>query len=465
MLRTAIRKTLNFFQSKKLALILIGLFTLTVIIAAIIPQPVFIEKEEYGLWKSNHPTFIAFSEKLGLTHIYTSWWFITILVLLFVNTLVCNLYRIPVVAKRTGKFDLQIDAEAIRGLRNTWEIKTKVSQRNIGKVVEKVLGERSYKITYAQGGRLIYATKGKYGLWGSLFFHLALLVVIFGAVISSAFTMRGRILLTEGQSLAEVHKSYFLIEESPLFKERHQAFQVRLDEFYPEYIGTQIKMPGSKLTIIDENNEIKKQTIYVNHPLYYKGAVIYQRNNYGFSPLLVISNKQGEEIWKAYIALAIRKEKGVVRHKDTITLPYEMKAQIELYQKKSFSLDSSTLRLQITKAGRQVFNGTLRLGDKVFFQNNYLSFTDVRRWTTFNISRDPGWPIILVGIWLAVFGFLARSLFIRKRFWFLSMKEKPGINLIVAGGKAESFMALFGQEFDKVREELDRELKFLTFER
>lgn len=461
MLRTSIKMILNLFKSKKLALILIGLFTSAIIVAAIVPQPVFIEKEEYELWKSHYPALVSLFEKLGFTHIYTSWWFILILVLLFLNTLVCNLYRLPILTKRTIESDAQLNAEDVQSLKNTWEIKTKVSLEKARNVLEKVLSKRHYKVTSVQESYLVYAEKGKYGLWGSLFFHFALLVVIMGALVSSFYTMRGRILLTEGQSIEEAHKNYMLIEEGPFFKERHQEFQIRLDKFYPEYIGTQIKMPGSKLTIINGNNEVKKQIVYVNHPLYYKGFTVYQRSKYGFSPLLVIRSKQGKEIWKAYMALATREEEGVVGYRDVITFPYGMRAQIEFYPKESSSHGGSALRLQLTENGNQLFSGILRLGDKVFFRDNYLEFAGLRHWTTFNISKDPGLPVIWAGTWLAVFGLLARSLFVRKRLWFLSTQEKQGINLLLAGGKVESFRALFDREFKKIREEINKELNLV----
>ncbi|MDP2844755.1 MAG: cytochrome c biogenesis protein ResB, partial [Candidatus Methanoperedens sp.] len=81
------KKIANFFKSRKLAIVLILLIVVFSIIGTHVPQKSQLKPDVYNTWKTNHPTQAYYFEKLGLTHLFSSFIFVSLAMLLFINTL------------------------------------------------------------------------------------------------------------------------------------------------------------------------------------------------------------------------------------------------------------------------------------------------------------------------------------------------------------------------------------------
>ena len=84
------KKIISFFQSRKLAIVLITLIILLSIIGTHIPQESQLKQDVYNTWKTNHPDEAQIYETLGLTNLFSSPIFYGTVLLLFINTLFCT---------------------------------------------------------------------------------------------------------------------------------------------------------------------------------------------------------------------------------------------------------------------------------------------------------------------------------------------------------------------------------------
>jgi cytochrome c biogenesis protein len=120
-------------------------------------------------------------------------------------------------------------------------------------------------------------TAGSNRRLSSWLLRCAFFFILSGALLSSVFSVRGRISLSAGET-----KDSFLARQGvyPL------DFKLKLEDFSVTHYGAQTENEGnvkefkSTIKIIDKGEELTK-TIRVNHPLKYKGFTFLQS---GYNP-------------------------------------------------------------------------------------------------------------------------------------------------------------------------------------
>lgn len=437
-------KVWEFLKSRKLALTLLPIFIIPLVIGALFQQ---------------------------LNYIFSSWWFIALSLTLFLNTLFCTLSRIRSAWKATFREAPKASSHFIKDLKNHHEI---VYTGSADQVVERVKRElilHRYRLREeaVSDGMAIFAEKGRFSVWGSVLFHLSLLLIFLGVLFGATTNLRGRVVLTEGQTFTERHQDYQQLQEAYLFRENHQNFQVRLDKLHLIYDKrNQPSNYASDVTVFDGGQEIKKQRVVVNNPLSYKGFVFYQTARYGFSPLLILEDSQGRVLFDAYVSLNTV-EKEEIEFKDSFTVPdttlrftaqfYPHAEQVGSRLKmKSLLLKKPALYLKVSDGERKLFEGPLFLNQSTNFNGLALTFGGVRYWTNFWVTRDQGIPIIFTGFWVGLVGLALRFSLINKRIWAFLKEDRSKVTVCI-GGRADRYRALFASEFTDIVEKMRRGLK------
>ena len=96
---------LDFFSSRLFATILLVILILLSILGAVIPQETLYQTEEFVRWKMEHPIFSGWTTFWGLTHLFTNFLYITIILLLSVSIGICTYKRMTFFLKEYRKFD------------------------------------------------------------------------------------------------------------------------------------------------------------------------------------------------------------------------------------------------------------------------------------------------------------------------------------------------------------------------
>lgn len=450
------KKFATFFKSRKLAVVLIFLIIIFSIVGTYIPQKSQLKPEVYDTWRANHPTEAAIFEKIGFTHLFSSFIFLSLTSLLFINILFCTRSIFSTAFQRLRNRQFQ-KKPYISRLENSAAITTGKEYKHVASHINSVLKSGGYKVSHEEN--CIFAEKNRLGVFGTSLFHVCILFIILGAAYGSSGRMEGDMRLIEGQSLSEEHGNYMFINEGPFFNERHQKFDITLEKFYSDYkdeMNTP-RGPAGKLVITENEQEMKTGIVYSNHMMTYKGYT-FLGNVYGMSPLLILRNRDGTVYSGSYITASDLDQSGrYVAFFDLGETGLEGALMVymttDLKSKKiteSGAEQTPILFLKIFDRGKQIYDGTLRLNDAVEISDKYLGFYDIKYWSNFYIVKDDGVLLVYAGIGLVILSLMIIFFIIPKKVWAEIITDENGSTEIYIGGRADKFRSLYEEEFSNI---------------
>ena len=249
------KKILSFLRSMRFGILLLALIAVCSVVGSVIPQ------EHEAMWYvQNYEGAYAPILRLGLDHIFTSWYFITILVMLCLNLTLCSITRIRSVVSASRH-----ESERASGLPDA----VLLTSEGVEKLREHLLAMhcRAEKI----GGSEIF-TKNSFGRYGSFLTHLSiLLTLIVGAAALYLPQVTDQTCLP-GESVTmgdgtEIHVYDFSIEDA----------SGRLD------FASEIR-----ITLPDGRHSETKQ-IRVNYPMSFGPYKVYQQT-YGTAGSVTVLN-------------------------------------------------------------------------------------------------------------------------------------------------------------------------------
>jgi cytochrome c biogenesis protein len=249
---------IRFFSSVKLAITLIIIIALASLPGTLIPQQR--SPDEYF---SRYGQLANLFQRIQLTNLYQSWWFLFLLFLLALNIIICTLNRLSPKLRRAFRPRLEIEAKEINALRIKEKLKKDVALSKAKEALKREFSLRHYRLKEEERENRVFllARKKVLGLFGSDVVHLGLLIILAGGIASGLAGFKKNLTFREGQVL-DIPKAEFIL---------------RLDKFQIEYYPNgSIKDWKSTLTVIEEEKPVLSKVIEVNHPLSYKGFVFYQ---------------------------------------------------------------------------------------------------------------------------------------------------------------------------------------------
>ncbi|MBD3413979.1 MAG: hypothetical protein GF421_06080, partial [Candidatus Aminicenantes bacterium] len=397
---------IKIFSSVKLAVFLLVIIILVITLGTFIPQGGNPEAytDRYGSWGE---VLIH----LGMTRLYQSPWFLTLLVLFALNTIICSMTRINKKFKKTFHPKVFTREKNLSTLQMKKEIRSPQSTQQAAKNLQTILRSRGYKIRTSsnQGQIYVLARKKILGLFGSDLVHLGVLFVIAAGFISSLSAFRTNLALLEKETKT-VPKS---------------GFSITLDQFkilyYPD---KSIKDWKSTLSVIKQEKTILTKTIEVNHPLSYEGYLFYQ-SGYGWdwkNPMikLLIETKIGD-VSTDRIRLRVGDKNPYIYQNLHINALYFVPDFVinenNKVSTRSLEPNNPAVYVKVSKQQDVVFSGWLFLKFPEFISSElqkktglYLKLTgfDAEPYSVIQVSKDPGASFIWMGCFFVMIGlFLA----------------------------------------------------------
>ncbi len=464
----SIGKIAAFFSSRKLAIVLITLIIVFSIIGTHVPQQSQLKPDVYDKWKSAHPEQADIFEKIGFTHLFSSFIFLSIAALLVINTLFCTRTMLSNAFRRLNAPQFQKKAY-IRGLENSSVIKTKKDSNSVISETGSLLKSAGYKVW--QEENCILAEKNRFGIPGTSLFHICILFIIIAVVYGSTSRMEGDMRLIEGQTLEEEHGNYVFINEGPFFNENHQRFGISLERFFPDYKDETNTPRGAagELAIIENGQKVKTDIVYSNHMMTYNGYT-FLGNVYGLAPLLLLRNPDGTVYSGSYITASDLDNSGryVASFEMGDTgleggLMVYMTAPLTGKLMESEAGKAPIMFLRIFDKGKQIYDGTLRLNETVKISDKYLGFYDIKYWSNFYVVKDDGTLLVYAGVGLMILSLMVSFFIIPKRVWAEVIRdEKSGAVEIYIGGRADKFRSLYEEEYSGIVNKIEERLSFGT---
>jgi cytochrome c biogenesis protein len=444
----------KFFSSVKLAIVLLILLAVTSFIGMLIPQGR--PPAEYAARYGQLAGLLTF---LQLTGLYHAGWYLVLLFVFAVNTIVCTVSRLP--AKWRRAFGPKIETETA-GLM-AMKVKSRFGKNApVGEVrnrLEALLGSRHYRVkSQAAEKRLcLLAQKKKLGHFGSDAVHLGLLVIIGGGIVSGLAGFRTQLDLSEGQTV----------------KVPRAPFEIRLDRFETEYYPQgMVKAWKSTVTVVENSAGVLSGTIMVNKPLTYKGFSFYQTSygsNWDNPRLEVTVKKKSDPAFARTVQLNVG-ERAAVDDKDVSQIsvrrfvPDFVIGEGSQIETRSQEPNNPAAEVDGWKGEEKVFSGWIFLNYPDFEQMHSGKPTDLSfvlksyrgsEYSVLEAARDPGVWLIWAGCLLVSAGFLLAFYWLPREIRVV-LEEGRDRTDVTAGGHASKSRENFQAEFEDIMNSLRR---------
>ena len=479
--------------SMRVALLLLFLLSLGAIPGSLIPQS-GTDETKVADFMQRHSFVGPIYDKLGLFHVYSSVWFSSIYILLFVSLIGC-------IVPRTWQFVGQLRSRppgAPRRLNRlpaytTWRTETEPEQVREAALV--LLRKRRFRAHLA--GDAVAAEKGYLREVGNLAFHIALIVMLTAFAWGQLYKSEGNKLILEGDGFSNTLTQYDDFKSGTLFDtDDLDPFSFTLKDFKGTYEVSGPNRGTPRTYEADVNYSVgaygkdQKRTIKVNEPLVIGDSKVYL-TAHGYAPVITVRDGKGKVVYSQPVALlpldSNVTSSGAIKVMDGYRSPKGVEEQLgfqafflptyvpgnELASQFP-ALDNPVLNLigyhgdlgvnagipqsvyQLDKSHMKVFKDAkgkevrenLKPGETMTLPNGAGSVTyeGTQEWANFQVTRQPASGWALAGAIVAIFG-LAGSLFIqRRRVWVRAVKGSDGVTVVELGGLGRSESAKVPEE-------------------
>lgn len=444
------------------------------IIGSLLPKIAYMQPHELANLKQSSPYKYKLAEILAPQYVVRSIPFIIVWILLLNSTVVCTYRRVKGHFKlRSIKINKGIAANSRKtegspvGEIDVTTADTEFLEDQVG----RVLKQNRWNAEKIKDDNTAYfaGIKGAFGFWGSILFHVSLILLFVGAGVSGLTRFDGGLLLTEGQPASLADKLVKIAQEPVILKDIPSAI-ISLKKIQTKYgKSEQLTDISAEMAIASFDGKYVSDTAKVNKPVRY-GKYSLLPEKYGITPGFELKDSKGNVIDAFYTNLGdgtpkTWTEKGTFdsfyfNEQDKNFKDLRVKVQfipnLFIKDKKVFSKGSiiknpaMILTIINDKKNKEIATNLVKKGESIKFNGYELVFTDLIYWGYFRMVKDLGMPIITFALIFGLIGLSARFIYHEKNIWIKIGQVSKSKAKIEIGGKSKYFPSLFDDELKKV---------------
>ncbi len=401
-----ISQVLNWLSSLKIAILLLLVIAVSCAAGTLVPQQ---ESNQFYYDNFNKNPFLGIINAnilllFEFDHVYTSFWFLFLLIWLGLALSVCSFRRqLPILKSALNWIDYKSPRQIAK-----LSVAQTIVTNNCSKSLEKIklnLKKQGWNVKETDGR--IAARKGVIGRLGPILIHLGMILLMIGATYGSLNGKTIEKFLAPGRSIDLLNNN----EEKGLTIEL-QKFQIERD---PQGRAEQYK---SIVNVIELNGNNQSKEISVNHPLRYKGLTLYQADwslaaitiQIDNSPKLQIPiepiSELGEQVWGTIIPTNKDGKNQIL-----LTVDSEL-GPVNIYD------NDGTLLTKLSINKEEKVKGALIKIINIIPSSGLL------------LKHDPGVPLVYLSFTIILIGG-SLSIISTKKIWVLHENEK---SMIYIGG-------------------------------
>ena len=401
------RRFIGIIANLKLAIFLLLAIAFVSIAGTVIEQA-----ETLSFYQQNYPEspavygFVTWKLILswGLNHVYSTWWYLSLLILFGASLTACTFTRQLPALKAARRWKYYRKPKQFEKLALSTEL-----DRGSIKSLFPLLQQNNYQVW--QEENVLYARKGIIGRIGPIVVHAGMLIVLLGGMwgIFTGFFAQ------ESIASGDTFKIQNIIELGPFGRNQlPQDWMVKVNSFRIAYTENgDIDQFYSDLSVIrDDGSELKRETIHVNKPLRYDGVTFYQTN---WSIAAVRVQLNNSPIFQLPVAKLDTLGAGSIWGTFIPTKP-DMSSGVSLLIK-----DLQGTALIYNQQGD--LTSAIRTGQAVDIDGINIKLLDIIGSTGLQIKADPGVPIVYTGFGLLMIG-VVMSYFSHSQIWALEQEDK-----------------------------------------
>lgn len=403
-----------------------------------LPQAVVLGEKGIQEAVAGSPLKAFFLITLGLGHLPTSPFFLSLLGLFFLN--LC-----AVLVDRTGptlrQLQVRPPSEAVLSQKAAAEEARETALPkgwDTASAVRLLRGHGYRAIPIGQEG--VWGVKNRAAPLGFLFFHLSFLLLCLGGVQLFYTREVGKVRLVEGQEFEGAYGK--LVRKAPLGTPPLPHFALK--EVALDFVGEDATHLEATLWLPYAGGGREAQT-RVNHPAH-EGTTTILVEEAGVAPELWLQDGEGFTLDRVSVAANTRGEEGT-------TVPLQGgKYQLYLnpvWREAGFpsrqQLFSHPLQIRLLEGETLLLEGPLRPGQPLPFAGGVLQLVRYRYWGGFRLVTERGGGALILGFTLAVIGLVWRMLAYRREVGISWQGDRLRIV-----GRAEFYPARFRDEVESM---------------
>lgn len=450
-------RTMASVRTGVLLILIVGIFAAvgTVILQRPATDPDVIQR-------TYSPQTLVWLDRFGLTDVYHTWWFITLLALVSISIICASLERWPNAWRFYARPYTYPEPHFRLGLQHKSEIPIASEEQglNAARLAFHKVGIHSKDVN-SQKPSAIFAERHRFAVMAVYVIHASLLLIFIGGMIDGMFGYRGYLQLVKG----ETRNVLEMRDRADRVDLKTIPFSIRCDDTGQEnYADGSPKKWWSKLTVVENGRDVESKEIVVNDPLIYRGLRFYQAS-YGQSGSLESLNlvvkqagAQDKEVVLSGTTPSQLDAATSVRVEQFIPDFYLQDNEVHMRSKDPVN---PAIQLMVNQAGKSsliwVFPGQPQMGDQTPFTFE-LKDGKLAHFTGLEVSHEPGQWGVWAGCVLMGCGLLVAFYMVHMRFWAIPITKANGELVLWVGGafnkNRDRFEDFYAQVVDAIREEL-----------
>lgn len=412
------------------------------------------------------PKTLQLLDRLTLTDIFHSWWFLTLLVLVSLSIIFVSVERFPNAWRFYARPYRKTDSHFRAASPYKVEIPVKSADQGIH-AAERALRKLGWPIErIADGGETsLYSEKHRISVMAVYVIHASLLLIFLGGIIDGVFGFSGFMSIPQGQQSNVI--------ELKNGKKKQLPFSVKCVSAGQEnYTDGSPKKWWSNLAVVADGKEVSTKQIVVNDPLVYRGLRFYQASFW-------IDGKKVDGLRIGYSGLDSRLIPLELRPGQPVNLDADNTVTLVAFLPDAFVRDGQVFNKSDTMEnlafGLEVVNHADNANTKVWlfpvessvmgaenlpfqFKNptsaKDIDFSPV---TGLEVSFEPGQWFVWAGCLLMGVGLFVAFYMVHMRVWAVALRDANGKFVLWVGGAANKNKDRFEQKFAELIEEIRSE--------
>lgn len=399
-------------------------------------------RPKYGGWT---PVLSA----LGLFHVFSSWPWRIIVVLLVLSIIACTTHRLPLLWRNATAPHTHVRDGFFEHSRTHHDRQVTLDGPEAMAQLEQGLHAQHFRtIRDDRDGALnLYADKNRYFPLGTAVAHLAFVLILLGALVTSNTGFRNdEFTVPVGMGPQAVGHDTGLSVEAKSFTDSYH------DDGRPmDY--------AADLVLYKDGQQVKQQLVRVNSPLHHDG-VSFNQSYFGFAAEMEVATAAGKTITHTAVPLQYSTEDESQNY-GKIDLP-EQNRQLFVVQPASGQVDAQIgpgqvmVELYDLASQQMITREVLTQGQPLSVGELQLTFERERQFTGLMVSKDHGAPLVWTGAGLLLVGMVCTMLLRHQRLWFRITQNEDGTRLRAASPDRHDM--LFEQKVTRLVDSVDGRL-------
>lgn len=410
-------------------ILVLGILTLFGTLLMQATPEVLADEKAYEQWLAGAPTeryggWVGVLSALGLFHVFSTWYFQGLFVLLSASILACSINRAPRLWRvathpRTSMREVFFTHAPLRATIDLPEDVASSAQR-----VREALHAKHFRVLdgTAKVGVDVYADRFRWGPFGTVVAHLSLIIVMLGFVVSATTGFRDENFIAPVGVEVPVGHGTDLVVKALSFTDTYYDSGAPKD-----YV--------SDLVLTKDGQQVARQETRVNSPLIYDGVWFHQ-SFFGVGAEITVTEK-GTKVFGEMVPLKWQSDDGQqsigefrIPSKGISVFVIEAASGVVLPE-----LPAGSAQLEVHKDGVEQPLGfpVVDQGKSVDIEGLTYTFERNRQYTGLTVKKDQGSWIVWVGSALLILGSYLVFFLPHRRIWARVRSNGDGTSRVQIG--------------------------------